>query len=152
MNSVSKMETLQTSGHSILSLPDVWKKISACRATHTHSHVCTCLLNHFSCVRLSATPLAIACQAPLFMQFSRQEYWSGLPGPSPWDLPNSGTEPVSPVLQGDSLPTELPGKSLHTCTHTHTHTHTNARKFLEYLISCANLKTEQNIWFLHILG
>ena len=37
-------------------------------------------------------------------------------------------------------------------THMHTHTHTHARKFLEYLISCANLKTEQNIWFLHILG
>ena len=43
------------------------------------------------------------CQAPLSMGFSRQEYWSGLPFPSPGDLPNSGIEPGSPALQADSL-------------------------------------------------
>ena len=43
-------------------------------------------------------------------EFSRQEYWSGLPFPSPWDLPNSGIEPRSPALQADSLPPEPPGK------------------------------------------
>jgi len=43
------------------------------------------------------------------MGFSRQEYWSGLPCPPPWDLPNSGIEPMSPVLQGDSLLSEPPG-------------------------------------------
>ena len=48
-----------------------------------------------------------ACQAPLSMGFSRQEYWSGLPFPSPGDLPNPGTEPGSPALQADDLPTEL---------------------------------------------
>ena len=49
-------------------------------------------------------------QAPLSMEFSRQEYWSGLPFFSPGDLPNSGIKPRSPVLQGDSLPSEPPGK------------------------------------------
>ena len=48
--------------------------------------------------------------APLSMEFSRQEYWSGLPFPSPGDLPNSGIEPRSPALQADSLPSESPGK------------------------------------------
>ena len=47
------------------------------------------------------------CQAPLSMGFSRQEYWSGLPFPSPGDLPNSGIEPRSPALQADDLPAEL---------------------------------------------
>ena len=44
------------------------------------------------------------------MGFSRQEYWSGLPFPSPGDLPNPGIEPQSPALQVDSLPVEPPGK------------------------------------------
>ena len=57
-----------------------------------------------------ATPWIIACQAPLSMRFSRQGYWSGLPFPSPGDLPSLGTEPGSPALQADSLPTELQGK------------------------------------------
>ena len=56
------------------------------------------------------TPCTVACQAPLSMRFSRQEYWSGLPFPSPGDLPNPGIEPRSPALQADSLPTELWGK------------------------------------------
>ena len=58
----------------------------------------------------SATPWTIACQAPLSMEFSRQEYWSGLPYPSPGDLLDSGIEPGSPALQVDSLPSEPPGK------------------------------------------
>ena len=45
-----------------------------------------------------------AQQAPLSMEFSRQEYWSGLPFPSPGDLPDPGIEPTSPALQADSLP------------------------------------------------
>ena len=44
------------------------------------------------------------------MEFSRQEYWSGLPFPSPGDIPNPGTEPKSPALQADSLPSEPLGK------------------------------------------
>ena len=52
-----------------------------------------------------------ACQAPLSMKFSRQ-YWSGLPFPSPGDLPDPGIEPRSPALQVDSLPSELQGKPI----------------------------------------
>ena len=52
-------------------------------------------------------PRIVARQAPLRMGFSRQEYWSGLPFPSPGDLPNLGIKPRSPALQADSLPTEL---------------------------------------------
>ena len=59
-----------------------------------------------SCLTL-VTPWNVACQAPLFMGFSRQEYWNVLPFPSPGDLPDPGIEPVSPELQADSLPTEL---------------------------------------------
>ena len=66
------------------------------------------LLSH---VRLFVTPWSIDCQAPPSMGFSRQEYWSGLPFPSPGDLSNSGIEPRSPTLQADSLPSEPSGKS-----------------------------------------
>ena len=52
-------------------------------------------------------------QVPMSMRFSRQGYWSGLPFPSPRDLPNPGIEPESPVLQANSLPTELQGKPIH---------------------------------------
>ena len=62
-------------------------------------------------VRLLATPWPIAHQAPLSMEFSRQEYWSGLPFPSPGDLPDPGIKPWSLTLQADSLLSEPPGKS-----------------------------------------
>ena len=55
-------------------------------------------------VQLFATPWTVARQAPLSMGFSRQEHWSGLPFPSPGDLPDSGIKPESPALQTDSLP------------------------------------------------
>ena len=58
-----------------------------------------------------ATPWTAARQAPLSMWFSRQEYRSRLPFPSPGDLPNPGMEPRSPALQADSLPSELQGRS-----------------------------------------
>ena len=61
-------------------------------------------------VRLFATPWTVAYQATPSMGFSRQEYWSGLPFPSPGDLPNPGIEPGSPELQADALPSEPPGK------------------------------------------
>ena len=63
-------------------------------------------------VRLFATPWTVAYQAPLSMRFFRQEFWSGLPFPSPWDLPNPGIKPRSPTLQADTLPCEAPGKPL----------------------------------------
>ena len=68
--------------------------------------VCVCDLVAKSCLTL-VTPWTATCQAPLFMGFSRQEYWSGLPFPSPEDLPIPGMEPGSSVLQADTLPTEL---------------------------------------------
>ena len=64
------------------------------------------LLSH---VRLFVTPWTVAHQAPLSMGFSRQEYWSGLPFPSPGDLPDPDIEPRSPALQADALTSEPPG-------------------------------------------
>ena len=62
-------------------------------------------------VRLLATPWTAAYQAPPSMGFFRQEYWSGLPFPSPGDLPNPGIKPGSPTLQADTLQSEPPGKT-----------------------------------------
>ena len=61
------------------------------------------------CVRLSATPWTVARQAPLSMGFSRQKHWTGLPFPSPGDLPDPGIKPGFPALQADSLSFEPPG-------------------------------------------
>ena len=61
----------------------------------------------FSCVQLFRTPWAVAYQAPPSMGLSRQKYWSGLPFPSPGDLPNPGIKLGSPALQADALPSEL---------------------------------------------
>ena len=65
-----------------------------------------------SVVSDSATPWTIARQAPLFMESSRQEYWSGLPFPSPWNLPDPGIEPMCPALAGGFFTTEPHGKPL----------------------------------------
>ena len=68
-------------------------------------------------VRLFATPWTIVYETPPSMEFSKQENWSGLPFPSPGDLPNPGIEPVSPVLQADAFITwatrEVVGKETH---------------------------------------
>ena len=72
------------------------------------SYICVCVrvLSSFSRVRLSVTIWPVAHQGPLSMGFSRQEYWNGLPFPSPGDLPDLGIEPRSPALQEDALPSE----------------------------------------------
>ena len=70
-----------------------------------------CALSH---VRLFATPWAEARQDPLSMEFSRQEYWSGLPCPPPGDLPDPGIKLVSPALAGRFFTTVLPEQP-HTC-------------------------------------
>ena len=57
-------------------------------------------------------PVDCSPPAPLCMGFSRQGYWSGVPLPSPGDLPDSGTDPWSPTLQADTLPSEPPGKPI----------------------------------------
>ena len=64
-----------------------------------------------SCLTL-AIPCTVAHQAPLSMGFPRQEYWNGLPFPSPDDLPNLGIEPGSPTWQADALSSEPPGRTL----------------------------------------
>ena len=69
-----------------------------------------CVLSH---VQLFATPWTVACQAPPSMEFSRQEYWSGLPFLTPGDLPDPGIElvsPASPALAGRFFTIEPPGK------------------------------------------
>ena len=63
-------------------------------------------ISRFSHVRLLAPPWSVACQAPLSVGFSRLQYWSGLPFPSPGDLPDPGLKLGSPALQADSLPSE----------------------------------------------
>ena len=80
--------------------------------------LCVCVCVTQSCPTLcdphelqEETTLAPAArQAPLSLGFSRREYWSGLPFPSPGDLPNAGIKPESPMFQGDFLPSEPPGK------------------------------------------
>ena len=81
-------------------------------------------MKSLSHVQLFETPWTVAYQAPPSMGFSRQEYWSGLPFPSPGDLPNPGIEPRSPTFQADALTSEPPGKP-HTITR-------NSQTELEY--------------------
>ena len=79
--------------------------------------VCVCVylcllkvkVKSLSRVWLFATPWTVAHQAPPSMGFSRQEYWSGVPFPSPGDLPDPGIKPGSPSLQADAFPAEPPG-------------------------------------------
>ena len=61
-------------------------------------------------VQLFVTPWTVAYQSPQSMEFCRQKYWSGLPFPSPGDLPNPGIKPRSPTLQADTLLSEPPGR------------------------------------------
>ena len=73
--------------------------------------MCCAVLSHFSHVQLFATPWTVACQAPLSMGFFRQEYWSGLPFPTPGALPDLGIEPASlasSALAGRFFTTVLP--------------------------------------------
>ena len=77
-------------------------------ASKLYMYMCMC--QSFSHIQLFVVPQTVNCQAPLFMEFSRQEYRSGLPFLSPGDLPNPGIEPGSPTLQADSLPTDQPGR------------------------------------------
>ena len=91
-------------------------KITGCLLTKTTVDVpfCSgleyggCLVTK-SCLTL-ATPQTVLWQAPLSMGFSRQEYWSGLPFPSPGDFPHPEIKPLSSAFRADSLPSEPPGK------------------------------------------
>ena len=77
-------------------------------------------MKSLSCIQLFATPWTVTLQAPLSMAFSRQEYWSGLPFSTPWDLPDPGINPkslASPVLAGRFFTTVPPGKPLKISTY-----------------------------------
>ena len=78
----------------------------SCSGGWGHAQVKVKLLSR---VQLFATPWTVAHQAPPTMEFSRQEYWSGLPFSSPGDLPDPGIEPGSPSLWAEALPSEPPG-------------------------------------------
>ena len=78
-------------------------------ATLRHIIIKMCVLATQLCAAF-ATPWTTAHQAPLSMEFFRQEYWSGVPFPCPGDLPDPGIEPRSPALQADSLQSEPPDK------------------------------------------
>ena len=81
--------------------------VQQCECPQFHSTVpLLLLLNLLSHVQLCATPWTVAWHAPLSMEFSRQEYWSGLPCP-PWELPNPGIKPESSTLQADSWKPKL---------------------------------------------
>ena len=69
-------------------------------------------VSSLSRVQLFVTPWTVADQALPPMGFSKQKYWSGVPFPSPGDLPDPGVEPGSPALQADALLSEPPGKPL----------------------------------------
>ena len=86
-----------------------------------------------SVVSDSATPWSVAQQAPLSVEFSRQEYWSGELFPSPGDLPNPGIKPRSPALQADSSLSEPPGKPLYTYTYHVFSIHSSTDRYLGYL-------------------
>ena len=79
------------------------------RGTYGMCVLVVLMLSH-SVMSDSVTPWTVARQAPLSIGFLRQEYWNGLPFPSPGDLPNSGIKPTSPELQVDSLPAKSLGK------------------------------------------
>ena len=83
----------------IINSPLLLKKFSQSEMDSFNDHTPACLLSHFSYVWLFVTPWTIAYQAPLSTEFSRQKYCSGLPFPSPEDLPDPGTEPKSPASQ-----------------------------------------------------
>ena len=75
-------------------------------------HVAGVLFSHQVVSNSFVTLWTVAHQAPLSMRFHRQEHWSGLPFPTPGDLPNPVIKPMSPTLWGVSLPSELQGKPI----------------------------------------
>ena len=98
---------------------------------HIHYLYIQSEVKSLSHVRLFATPWTVAYQAPPSMGFPRQECWSGLPFPSPGDLPNPGIKPGSPALQADALPSEPPGK-VYVCMYMYIHTHINTHTMDDY--------------------
>ena len=102
-----------------------------CRPIHTHIYVCMCVC---SVAQLCATPWTLAHQAPLSMEFSRQEYWSGLPFHTSEDLLDPGIKSTllaSPAWTGGLFTTVPPGKPI--CVHINTH---NIYNIYMYIHTC----------------
>ena len=106
-------EALERAGHREAPYPDAYSQPPRWALQAAALQRCVKLLSRD---QLFATPWTVAYQAPSSMGFSRQEYWSGLPFPSPGDLPNPGTEPGSSALQADALPSEPPRKTIRQVT------------------------------------
>ena len=92
---------------------DNWKGREREKEHETTEHTMCCCLVTKSCLILCDL-WTIACQAPLSLGFPRQDYWSGLPFPSPGHLPDPGIIPASPALAGGLFTTEPPGKPKYT--------------------------------------
>ena len=99
----------------------------------------------------SATPWTVAHQAPPSMGFSRQEYWSGVPFPSPGDLPNPGIEPRYPALQADTLTSEPPGKPIEHLGFCKTATVKHSYIFMKSHISVCRLGIVGGGWLYHFI-
>ena len=102
-------------------------------------------VNLLSGVRLFMTPWTVACQAPFSMEFSRQEYWSGLPCPSPEDLLDPGMEHRFPTLQADSLPSknkecQFKVRETQMTSGRKTLSHINYQENAEYIPVCTHLQ------------
>ena len=121
-------------------LKDSFQNIFISLKPHSYNVLCCPVLSHFNHVGLFVTPWTVASQAPLFMGFSRQEYWSGLLCPPPGDRPNPGiklTSLVSPALQADSFPTEPPGKP--------------CKEYMRILIESTQPGTWHTVWIKYML-
>ena len=99
----------------VLPLTSAWTSAQGCGVCTVRPPVCAHVFSR-SVVFDSETLWTVACQAPLSIGFSRQEYWSELPFIPPGDLPDPGIEPVSPAKAGGFFTTEPPGKPCH-CTY-----------------------------------
>ena len=86
--------------------------LSGCNCECPYVLTCAHMLSRFGHVRFFATLWTVACQASRSMESSRQEYRSGLPFPTPGDLPNPGIKPTSPALQADSSPLSHQGSHM----------------------------------------
>ena len=104
--------TLRISGHSNITLIDHALVLENSAGFHVGWSAVLCVCISCSVVSDSLRPHVLVCQAPLSMEFSRREYWSGLPFPFPGDLPDPDIKPRSLALQADSLPSEPLGKPI----------------------------------------
>ena len=121
----------------------MYNKVDIHTCVSINHSVCVCVFVSCLVVSDSANPWTVARQASLFMEFSRQEYRSGLLFPSPGNLPNPGIEPRSPALQEDSLPSEPPGKPYPSLS--------LPRYFIYNLCNCRVLFKTRKLTIIHII-